>query len=72
MVGLLLILFILSSTAQASSRNTQVFHNIGNKRSHSGHDEFNFRGSLPKGVVVPPSAPSKKHNDIGLQSFQSP
>ncbi|KAK9110441.1 hypothetical protein Sjap_018501 [Stephania japonica] len=71
-LALFLILFINLSSVQASSRNTQVFHNIGNKRSHNGDDAFNFRGSLPKGVLVPPSAPSKKHNDIGLQSFQSP
>ncbi|QCE08119.1 hypothetical protein DEO72_LG9g3144 [Vigna unguiculata] len=28
----------------------------------------NFFGFLPKAMPIPPSGPSRKHNDIGLQS----
>ncbi|GKU90621.1 hypothetical protein SLE2022_329920 [Rubroshorea leprosula] len=28
-------------------------------------------GFLPKGMLIPPSAPSKEHNSIGLQSSSS-
>ncbi|CAI9778029.1 unnamed protein product [Fraxinus pennsylvanica] len=30
----------------------------------------NFYGYLPKGMPVPPSGPSRKHNDIGLRGWQ--
>ncbi|KAL1533485.1 hypothetical protein AAHA92_33364 [Salvia divinorum] len=29
--------------------------------------ESTFYGFLPKGVPIPPSAPSKRHNSIGLE-----
>lgn len=65
----LFLLFILLVGQAHGSRNSQVFKVRPIKsQNSSGHD--NFSGFLPKGMPIPPSGPSKKHNDIGLQTSQ--
>ncbi|KAI3418317.1 uncharacterized protein J3R85_013793 [Psidium guajava] len=53
-----------------SSRSTNLFKVSGGHPTKSqsiGH----FSGYLPRGLPVPASGPSRKHNDIGLQSSRS-
>ncbi|CAN1234950.1 Protein IDA-LIKE 4 [Linum perenne] len=38
------------------------------RRSKWSPSTTTFMGFLPKGMPIPPSAPSRKHNGIGLQS----
>ncbi|GMI86676.1 hypothetical protein HRI_002336900 [Hibiscus trionum] len=38
------------------------------KSQHTG----NFFGFLPRHFPIPASGPSRKHNDLGLQSWKSP
>ncbi|KAK7270439.1 hypothetical protein RIF29_23572 [Crotalaria pallida] len=45
------------------SRNAQVFK-VHPKAQAPNH----FLGFLPKAMPIPPSGPSRKHNDIGFQS----
>ncbi|KMT09205.1 hypothetical protein BVRB_6g133070 [Beta vulgaris subsp. vulgaris] len=50
-------------------RHTHVFRfNPRPRYSNSGH----FLGFFPKRYPVPSSAPSRKHNDLGLQNWRSP
>ncbi|KAG2716336.1 hypothetical protein I3843_03G123400 [Carya illinoinensis] len=60
----LLIILILGHCH--GSRTTNVFKKP--KSQHSGH----FLGFLPRRIPIPASGPSRKHNDIGLQSWGSP
>ncbi|KAL6318439.1 hypothetical protein AAG906_041205 [Vitis piasezkii] len=48
------------------SRHTQVLK----EKPKPQNSPRSFFGFLPKGMPIPPSGPSKKHNDIGLQSSQ--
>ncbi|KAG4389750.1 hypothetical protein JHK82_015342 [Glycine max] len=64
---LLLILFLCILGHGHGSRTTNVFK-LKPKSQHTGH----FFGFLPKRIHIPFSSPSKKHNDIGLQSLRSP
>ncbi|OWM91427.1 hypothetical protein CDL15_Pgr017345 [Punica granatum] len=43
-------------------------------RHHGGHSSNigHFYGFLPRGIPIPASGPSRKHNAIGLQSLASP
>ncbi|CAN8269075.1 unnamed protein product [Cochlearia groenlandica] len=57
--------------SRASSRSSVLYKNPNNdnKNIMRGH----FLGFLPRShFPVPVSAPSRKHNDIGLQAFLSP
>ncbi|KAL1569431.1 inflorescence deficient in abscission 2 [Salvia divinorum] len=59
------VVFILAvGHCKASSRSVNAFKA---KPNSSGHF-FNF---MPK-RWIPASAPSRKHNDLGLQSWRSP
>ncbi|XVE83311.1 hypothetical protein DITRI_Ditri16bG0078700 [Diplodiscus trichospermus] len=49
------------------SRATSVFR-IKPKSQYTGH----FMGFLPRHLPIPASGPSRKHNDLGLQSWRSP
>ncbi|KAM6590601.1 hypothetical protein CsatA_013206 [Cannabis sativa] len=49
------------------SRNPQVFKFKPKSSQLSGH----FMNFLPKRFPIPKSGPSRKHNDIGLQSWRS-
>ncbi|KAK9670572.1 hypothetical protein RND81_13G210300 [Saponaria officinalis] len=51
-------------------RHTNVFRTFNARPvySNTGH----FMGFFPKRIPVPFSAPSRKHNDLGLQSWRSP
>ncbi|KAK7353622.1 hypothetical protein VNO80_19073 [Phaseolus coccineus] len=64
---LLLILFLCTLGHCHGSRATSVFK-FKPKSQQRGH----FLGFLPKRMPIPYSSPSKKHNDIGLQSWRSP
>ncbi|XVE60156.1 hypothetical protein DITRI_Ditri05aG0105100 [Diplodiscus trichospermus] len=65
---LLLLLFIFlfgQAYYGSSSRYSHIFK--VNPKSHQNSPR-SFFGALPKTMPIPPSGPSKKHNDIGLQS----
>ncbi|XWS29400.1 hypothetical protein CRYUN_Cryun24cG0026400 [Craigia yunnanensis] len=49
------------------SRSTNVFK-IKPKSQYTGH----FLGFLPRHFPIPASGPSRKHNNLGLQSWRSP
>ncbi|KAB2008661.1 hypothetical protein ERO13_D10G105766v2 [Gossypium hirsutum] len=49
------------------SRTTKVF------RFHpKSHYTGQFLGFLPRHFPIPASVPSRKHNDLGLQTWRSP
>ncbi|EOY16668.1 Inflorescence deficient in abscission-like 2, putative [Theobroma cacao] len=62
---LILVFIFLFGQAHGSSRNSHMFK--VNPKSHRNSPR-SFFGALPKAMPIPPSGPSKKHNDIGLQS----
>nr|AFK45340.1 unknown [Medicago truncatula] len=64
---LLLLLFLCIFGHCDGSRATNVFK-VKPKYEHKGH----FFGFLPGRIPIPYSSPSRKHNDIGLQSLRSP
>lgn len=67
---LLLLMFSVGHT-HCTRSYTQVF-NMKQPRSHQQHySPRTILGFLPKSFPIPPSGPSKEHNDIGLQSSQS-
>ncbi|KAG5245018.1 IDA2 protein [Salix suchowensis] len=49
------------------SRSTNVL-NFKTKTQEEGH----FLNFLPRHLPIPTSGPSRRHNDIGLQSSRSP
>ncbi|GKV35453.1 hypothetical protein SLEP1_g43716 [Rubroshorea leprosula] len=49
------------------SRTKNVFK-IKPNSQYTGH----FLGFLPRHFPIPASGPSRKHNDLGLQSWRSP
>ncbi|RRT77208.1 hypothetical protein B296_00012433 [Ensete ventricosum] len=60
---LLLLLLLRFSCCCHGAREMQVFKKKPSaERRNSGY----FTGFLPKATPVPPSAPSKHHNSIGL------
>ncbi|GMI90811.1 hypothetical protein HRI_002750400 [Hibiscus trionum] len=65
-----LFIFLLSEAAvqgsTSASRYSHMFH-MNPKSSHRNSPR-SFFGALPKTIPIPPSAPSRNHNDIGLQS----
>ena len=50
------------------SRQTKIFKMIEPNSQNSSPGTFS--GFFPKGMPIPPSGPSKKHYDIGLQSSE--
>lgn len=62
-----LILFLCIFGHCHGSRTTNVFK-VKPKYENKGH----FFGYLPRRIPIPFSSPSRKHNDIGLQSWRSP
>lgn len=64
---LLLVVFIIGDCH--GSRSSRIHDTTFKpKPQNSGH----FLGFLPKRMPIPASGPSRKHNDIGLQSWRSP
>ncbi|GKV31004.1 hypothetical protein SLEP1_g39753 [Rubroshorea leprosula] len=60
----LLLLFTLLGGRAHGSRYTH----FKVKPSFQNPPQSTFSGFLPKGMLIPPSGPSKGHNSIGLQS----
>lgn len=50
------------------SRTTNVFKIKPKSQYSTGH----FLGFLPRHLPIPASGPSRKHNNLGLQSWRSP
>ncbi|XWS21762.1 hypothetical protein CRYUN_Cryun30bG0082000 [Craigia yunnanensis] len=63
----LLLLFILLF-GQAHGSSSKYSHMFKVNPKYHQNSPRSFFGALPKAMPIPPSAPSKKHNDIGLQS----
>ncbi|GMI68609.1 hypothetical protein HRI_000530200 [Hibiscus trionum] len=66
---LLMLTFIVSHCH--GSRTTAAADNVFKikpKSPYVGH----FVGFLPRHLPIPSSGPSRKHNDLGLQSWRSP
>ncbi|KAK8566139.1 hypothetical protein V6N13_021207 [Hibiscus sabdariffa] len=68
----LLVWFLLIFTpivwhSHGSSLTTNPFK-VKPKSQHNGH----FLGFLPRRFPIPASAPSRKHNGLGLQNWRSP
>ncbi|KAM7514319.1 hypothetical protein LguiA_003902 [Lonicera macranthoides] len=63
----LVFIFINVDQCQGSRSNTNVFK-LNPKPKNYGH----FGGFLPRRIPIPASGPSRKHNEIGLQSWRSP
>ncbi|KAJ0025806.1 hypothetical protein Pint_07961 [Pistacia integerrima] len=59
------LVFLLVGNTQGSRHSSQVFK-VSPTKSHNSPRTIS--GFFPKGVPIPPSGPSKKHNDIGLES----
>ncbi|KAG6774316.1 hypothetical protein POTOM_021669 [Populus tomentosa] len=70
---LVLALWLLLITSSAShtygARQSQIFKMM--KPNSQSSSPSTFMGFLPKGIPIPPSGPSKRHNDIGLQGSKS-
>ncbi|GMY29386.1 Protein IDA-LIKE 2 [Fagus crenata] len=62
-LGLLLMLTVMVMQTHGAS-HSHVFKMIPT----SQNSPHNFVGFLPKATPIPPSGPSRKHNNIGLQS----
>ena len=63
----LFLLFFFIAGHCHGSRSSQVF-----KLKPRSHNSGHFLGFLPRALPIPASGPSRKHNDIGLQSWRSP
>uniref|UniRef100_A0A7N0T9G3 Uncharacterized protein n=1 Tax=Kalanchoe fedtschenkoi TaxID=63787 RepID=A0A7N0T9G3_KALFE len=48
----------------------QVAFNPMRPHYHHHNSPADFMGFLPRGIPIPNSAPSRKHNSIGLQSWR--
>ncbi|KAE8666577.1 Protein IDA-LIKE 3 [Hibiscus syriacus] len=63
----LVLMFLLRESAHDGS-SSRVF-NMNPESSHRDSQRpRSFFGALPKTIPIPPSAPSRNHNEIGLQS----
>ncbi|EEF28977.1 conserved hypothetical protein [Ricinus communis] len=65
---ILLLLFISFFGYCHGSRTTANVFDVKPKNQHRGH----FLNFLPRHFPIPTSGPSRRHNDIGLQSWRSP
>ncbi|KAL8515093.1 hypothetical protein ACS0TY_013978 [Phlomoides rotata] len=63
LIPILLVLFIIIFTFDHANggRHTQFLK----VKRQTRNSEDTLTGFLPKGVPIPPSAPSRRHNDIG-------
>ncbi|KAE9601318.1 hypothetical protein Lalb_Chr13g0296521 [Lupinus albus] len=68
MIILLLLFFLFIFMSHCHGSRTTNLYKFKSKSQHYGH----FFGFLPKGMPIPYSTPSRKHNDIGLISVKSP
>ncbi|KAK8538809.1 hypothetical protein V6N13_009184 [Hibiscus sabdariffa] len=71
LVLLLLLLVLFSFSFGEAHGSSRYSHTLNIKpKSTTTHQKLpsSFVGALPKSMPIPPSAPSKKHNEIGLQS----
>ncbi|XP_021899937.1 protein IDA-LIKE 2 [Carica papaya] len=62
---LLIFIFLLGHCHGSRTLNTSVF------KVKPAHNTGHFLGFLPRHFPIPTSGPSRKHNDIGLQSWRS-
>ncbi|KAI3464662.1 hypothetical protein Pfo_021325 [Paulownia fortunei] len=64
-IHILLVFFMIIFTCDHANgaRHTQFLK--VKPHTHNSPDST-FLGFLPKGVPIPPSGPSRRHNDIGL------
>lgn len=65
----LLIMFLVGPTNGSSRSKHTQFLKVKPKTTHNSH-HGSFYGFLPKAMPIPPSGPSKRHNDIGFKSSQ--
>ncbi|KAL4379069.1 hypothetical protein GQ457_02G017520 [Hibiscus cannabinus] len=65
---LLLLSFIVCLHCDASRTTATNVYKTKPKPEHAGH----FSGFLPRHFPIPASGPSRKHNDLGLQTWKSP
>ncbi|KAH6782528.1 hypothetical protein C2S53_004066 [Perilla frutescens var. hirtella] len=63
---LVLCIFLFSSNGANGGRHTQ-FMKVKPPSRASPSSADTFYGFLPKGVPIPPSGPSRRHNSIGLE-----
>ncbi|WOG97248.1 hypothetical protein DCAR_0416588 [Daucus carota subsp. sativus] len=65
---------ILTAAADGSRINSHVFNYKSSSSSSipPSSSSIGFLGFLPRRIPLPTSSPSRKHNDIGLQSWTSP
>ncbi|KAF8053339.1 hypothetical protein N665_1427s0003 [Sinapis alba] len=63
MVLLCLLLFLAASSSCANAARTGAMVEMKNRKSLGFKDSL-ISGYLPKGVPIPPSAPSKRHNSL--------
>ncbi|KAI3460480.1 hypothetical protein Pfo_017143 [Paulownia fortunei] len=68
-IPILLVLICIFLSGHANTASHTQFHKIKPKTHTSPHIFF---GALPKGVPIPPSGPSQRHNDVGLQGGDGP
>ncbi|XVF64377.1 hypothetical protein PTKIN_Ptkin09bG0164500 [Pterospermum kingtungense] len=66
--GVLLFIILFGEAHGPSSRYS---HMLKVKPKFHQNSPRSFFGALPKAMPIPPSAPSKKHNDIGLQNSRT-
>ncbi|OAY23580.1 hypothetical protein MANES_18G089800v8 [Manihot esculenta] len=67
LVLLLLWLLLLVSHSHGSRQSAQIFK----MKPMFQNSPRTFFGFFPKAMPIPPSGPSRKHNDIGLQSTKA-
>lgn len=63
MVLLCLVLFLAAGSSCAAAARTGATMEMKNRKS-LGIKYVHIFGYLPKGVPIPPSAPSKRHNSL--------
>nr|XP_009796300.1 PREDICTED: protein IDA-LIKE 2-like [Nicotiana sylvestris] len=62
----LLLIFVADYHHANATKNSQLFNVKPLPNSHNNSPHTSFSQSLPKGIPIPPSAPSKRHNGINL------
>ncbi|XVF61875.1 hypothetical protein PTKIN_Ptkin08bG0169400 [Pterospermum kingtungense] len=68
LLWLFLFFSFIVSHSHGSRTSTNVFKIKPKSHQYTGH----FMGFLPRHLPIPASGPSRKHNDLGLQSWRSP
>ncbi|KAL1221579.1 Protein IDA-LIKE 4 [Cardamine amara subsp. amara] len=72
LVLILCFFFIHHCDASRFSSSTVFYRNPDNDHNKNSMRRGHFLGFLPRRFPVPASAPSRKHNDIGIQALLSP